>query len=312
MPGRVVLGLVCIDTFTHGGTWPSPSVRTVTAIPSSRSCCWSSRVGSFPTSSEAPTALSLFRPRLPWRRSHEQPIVSPRTSGVRCRRAREHLTLVRAGAAGTVAVVLRRFLTRLVVALVLVVTIIVGGFVLVNVIVESKLASADRIDLTLAEPPSDGGANYLLIGSDSRDFVQSEDDAGFFGDVAEAGGNRSDTIMVLHTDPDSGSRAVVLFPVRPVGRRARPRESRINAVFNEGPQAVIDTLANDFSVPIHHYTEVNFESFAEIVTRSEACRCSSPPRHATACRGSASPFPGAPRSTAAPRWRSCAHATSSC
>jgi LCP family protein required for cell wall assembly len=155
--------------------------------------------------------------------------------------------------------------TRLALALALAVSIVIGGFVLVNVIVEQKLASADRIDLTLADPPSGGGANYLLIGSDSRDFIKSEDDAGFFGDQADAGGNRSDTIMVLHTDPESGRALLVSFPrdlwVDVPGRG----KSKINAAFNDGPQAVIDTLANDFNVPIHHYAEVNFESFAEIV-----------------------------------------------
>ena len=144
-------------------------------------------------------------------------------------------------------------------------TVVVGGFVLVNVIVESKLASAGRVDLQLASSPSGGGANYLLIGSDTRDFIKNEDERKAFGDQADAGGKRSDTIMVLHTDPDSGRALLVSFPrdlwVNVPGRG----KTKINAAFNEGPQSVVDTITNNFDVPIHHYAEVNFESFREIV-----------------------------------------------
>ena len=154
---------------------------------------------------------------------------------------------------------------RLAIALALVVTIVVGGFVLVNLLVEQKLASAHRVDLTLAPAPDGGGANYLLIGSDTRDFVKNAGQERAFGNQSDAGGKRSDTIMVLHTDPDSGRALLVSFPrdlwVAVPGRG----KTKINAAFNEGPQSVIDTITNNFDVPIHHYAEVNFESFREIV-----------------------------------------------
>jgi LCP family protein required for cell wall assembly len=153
---------------------------------------------------------------------------------------------------------------RFALALVLVLTIVVGGFVLVNVVIESKLGDADRVDLTLAGAPDGGGANYLLIGSDSRSFVTETGETAF-GDESDAGGQRSDTIMVLHTDPDSGRALLVSFPrdlwVDVPGQGA----ARINTAFNDGPQAVIDTLDQNFSVPIHHYVEVDFDSFRQIV-----------------------------------------------
>jgi LCP family protein required for cell wall assembly len=40
---------------------------------------------------------------------------------------------------------------------------------------------------------------------------------------------------------------------------------KLNAAFNDGPQAVIDTISADFGVPINHYLEVNFETFEDIV-----------------------------------------------
>src|SRR4029078_1761225 len=74
---------------------------------------------------------------------------------------------------------------------------------------------------------------------------------------------RSDTMMVVHADGDASY--VVSFPrdlmvnVPGLGRQ------KINAAFNKGPQRVIDTLAQDFNVPINHYLEVNFKSFEDIV-----------------------------------------------
>lgn len=153
---------------------------------------------------------------------------------------------------------------RILVALGLVLGIVVATIVGTNLIVEAKLASVARVDLQLAPTPSGGGANILLIGSDTRSFVSTEFDQQAFGE-SDVGGQRSDTIMVLHVDPDSQRSLLVSFPrdlwVDIPGRG----NSKINAAFNDGPQAVIDTLTTDFGVPIQHYVEVNFDSFRQIV-----------------------------------------------
>ncbi len=95
--------------------------------------------------------------------------------------------------------------------------------------------------------------------------MQSEEDKDAFTDrdTTADGPPRSDTMMVLHADGDASY--VVSFPrdlmvdVPGLGRQ------KINAAFNKGPQLVIDTLAQDFNVPINHYLEVNFKSFEDIV-----------------------------------------------
>lgn len=154
---------------------------------------------------------------------------------------------------------------RVAFSLALVLATVLTMFLLVNVVVQVKLGAANRVDLTLAEPPSGGGANYLLLGSDTRAFVQDAGDETAFGDSSDAGGQRSDTIMVLHTDPDSSRSLLVSFPrdlwVDIPGRGG----AKINAAFNDGPQAVIDTLQSNFNVPIQHYVEVNFDSFRDVV-----------------------------------------------
>ena len=148
-------------------------------------------------------------------------------------------------------------------ALLLVVAIVLGGFLLGNVLVVMKLGNAEKVDLTLAASPSGGGGNYLMIGSDTRALTSGDPlDPQRFG---EAEGQRSDTIMVLHVDPDSDRALLVSFPRDLWVDIPGQGSAKLNAAFTDGPQSVIDTLANDFSVPIHHYVEVNFDSFRQIV-----------------------------------------------
>ncbi|MBM3672652.1 MAG: LytR family transcriptional regulator [Actinobacteria bacterium] len=151
------------------------------------------------------------------------------------------------------------FASRVGFSVILVIVLSIASVLFLNILIVLKLGKADRVDLTLAESPDGGGANYLLIGSDTREF--SSDPA--FGNGV--GGQRSDTIMVLHFDPDSDRALLVSFPrdlwVDVPGRG----DAKINAAFNEGPQSVIDTLSSNFNVPVHHYVEVNFESFQGMV-----------------------------------------------
>ena len=154
---------------------------------------------------------------------------------------------------------------RALIALGIVMAVVVATFALVMLVVGIKLGSAQHVDLLLADPPSGGGGNYLLIGSDSRSFVANEGDAEAFGDEGDAGGQRSDTIMVLHFDPDSPRSLLVSFPRDLWVDIPGTGDSKLNAAFNDGPQAVVDTLDTNFGVPIHHYVEVNFATFRELV-----------------------------------------------
>jgi LCP family protein required for cell wall assembly len=165
----------------------------------------------------------------------------------------------------TVARIARDLPRRAGLALVLVLVLLVGGFLALNVVLEMKLGSAERVTLTLADGPSGGGANYLLVGSDTRAFVTDPADAQAFGETGDAGGQRSDTIMVLHTVPGSPRALLVSFPRDTWVDISGRGSAKLNAAFNDGPQAVIDTLAVNFDVPIHHYIEVNFDSFRQLV-----------------------------------------------
>jgi LCP family protein required for cell wall assembly len=157
-------------------------------------------------------------------------------------------------------------LGRFAVALAVTLPMVLGGIVGVNAFIDQKVASIPRVKLKTAANTDPGSpANFLLIGSDSRAFVQTPEEAQAFGNQASNGGQHSDTLMVIHVDPAQQTGYLVSFPrdlevdIPGIGKQ------KINAAYDVSPQKVIDTLAQDFNVPIQHYFEVDFQSFQGIV-----------------------------------------------
>src|SRR5690606_16187026 len=57
--------------------------------------------------------------------------------------------------------------------------------------------------IDLEERVSYGAENYLLVGSDSREGFAPDTD--FIGSTADVSGQRSDTMMILHQEPNGGA-----------------------------------------------------------------------------------------------------------
>jgi len=149
----------------------------------------------------------------------------------------------------------RIFGVRYVIASVLALGIAGAGIVVVNRNVDAKIAKIERVPgLRLEEPPAKA-ANFLIIGSDTRGPSS----------VAELGLPRSDTMMIVHMDPDRKSSLLVSIPRDLQVEIPGLGKEKMNAAFNFGPQKVIDTIEANFDVPIHHYLEVDFETFKGIV-----------------------------------------------
>ena len=109
--------------------------------------------------------------------------------------------------------------------------------------------------------------NVLLVGSDSRKNVSAAE-AEQFGDEAQVGGERSDTIIVLHVDPNAQRAALMSIPrdlsvVISDGTTAAPR--RINTAFEKGPDVLIKTIRDQLGIEIDHYAQVDFNTFRGIV-----------------------------------------------
>ncbi len=150
----------------------------------------------------------------------------------------------------------RRFLVALVLVALTMGVSVAGGYWYVD----SKLDKAETVELRFDR--SRPTANFLVIGSDSREFVESEEDRESFGTV---GGKRADTIIVVRVDPETRDALLVSFPRDLWVEVPGQGHTKINSAFLDGPQGVIDTLAHNFDIPIHHYVELDFAGFRNLV-----------------------------------------------
>jgi LCP family protein required for cell wall assembly len=109
--------------------------------------------------------------------------------------------------------------------------------------------------------------NYLLVGSDSRagSDPNSPDYGGIGSESDVSGPPRSDTMMVLRRDRATGEAALLSIPrdlwVDIPGRG----NQRINAAYNDGPAVLVQTVQSALGLPIHHYVEVDFFGFKDLV-----------------------------------------------
>ncbi|MGE3835158.1 MAG: LCP family protein [Acidimicrobiia bacterium] len=139
-------------------------------------------------------------------------------------------------------------------------------------------------DGVLAAPEDQGEPqNFLLVGSDTRAFVEpgSDDEEGFGDESDSSGSGRSDTIIIVRVDPVTDQASMVSFPrdlwVDIPGKRTSGGKGRINTAFlgsrvleldgpeRNGAELLIETIKENFDIPIHHYAQVDFDGFRGLV-----------------------------------------------
>jgi LCP family protein required for cell wall assembly len=123
--------------------------------------------------------------------------------------------------------------------------------------------------------------NVLVIGSDTRDG-ETAAEAKEFGNQTDAGGQRSDTIKIIHVDPKTGTASVLSLPrdtfVTLSGVPAASGVSnpnKLNSAFATGPNdpnpsgtganGLVQTIQNTFGIPISHWIVVNFFGLMDAV-----------------------------------------------
>jgi len=129
-----------------------------------------------------------------------------------------------------------------------------------------QLNRVDRLPVETVEAASGAPENYLIVGSDSRDAIDpSSAEAAAFLD-GETGGMRTDTIMVARVDPTTEQMATLSIPRDLwVTIPGSADHSRINEAAAGGRQQLIDTIQQNFGIPVNHYVEIDFAGFERLV-----------------------------------------------
>ncbi|MGH9045033.1 MAG: LCP family protein, partial [Acidimicrobiales bacterium] len=113
--------------------------------------------------------------------------------------------------------------------------------------------------------PDLGTENILMVGSTSRCALKVQN--ALYGLCSQGvTGINSDVIMILHLDPAHRSVAVLSIPRDLFVPNARATgANKIDAALVEGPSQLVAAIEEDFGIPIQHYVELNFDTFASVV-----------------------------------------------
>ncbi|MEU1537774.1 MULTISPECIES: LCP family protein [unclassified Streptomyces] len=133
-----------------------------------------------------------------------------------------------------------------------------------------------EVDLsTVIDRPETGeGTNYLIVGSDSREGLSSEQKKKLHTGSAE--GKRTDSMMILHVG-DNGNSLISLprdsyvtipeFKGSESGKTFSSRgQNKLNAAYSiDGPTLLVRTVEYNTGLHIDHYAEIGFAGFAGLV-----------------------------------------------
>jgi len=119
--------------------------------------------------------------------------------------------------------------------------------------------------------PANGAFDILIVGSDSRAFAgNSGANTQAYGSGAAIGGQRSDVTIIARVDPATQTVHLLSIPrdtyVKIPGHIAYVSGyNRINSAFNNGPQLLVQTIQQNFHIPISDYVDINIEGLTNMV-----------------------------------------------
>jgi LCP family protein required for cell wall assembly len=107
--------------------------------------------------------------------------------------------------------------------------------------------------------------NILLVGSTDRCSLKQQNPA--FGLCSQGvTGVNSDVVMILHLDPNTHRLSILSIPRDTFVPNARTTgANKIDAALYQGPSQLVSAIQSDFGIPINHYVELNFDTFAGVV-----------------------------------------------
>lgn len=111
----------------------------------------------------------------------------------------------------------------------------------------------------------DNTENVLLVGSTTRCGLTTQNAAYGLCSPALAGVN-SDVVMILHLNITTQQISILSIPRDLFVPNARiTGANKIDAGLYNGPSQLVAAIQEDFGIPINHYVELNFDTFASVV-----------------------------------------------
>ena len=153
------------------------------------------------------------------------------------------------------------------VVVLLIVAVGLGGFFYLDY----QFHQIKKVDVpNLAHPKPGLPFTVLVAGSDSRAFVNNAGECKSFGCGADTGGQRSDGIILVRVVPAAHEIEMLSIPrdtwvTIPGNVQYISGQNRINAAFNSGPSLLVQTIAQDFGIPLNYFVEVNFPGLQNMV-----------------------------------------------
>lgn len=146
--------------------------------------------------------------------------------------------------------------------------LVVAYLVTMAVVIATVWGSVGRVDASPDVPDRPGGsagANYLLVGTDSREQL-TEEQRGDFG-TGFAEGHRADTVMLLHV-PTFGEPTLVSLPRDSFVSIRGHGDNKLNAAHSiGGPALLVDTVEQATGLRINGYLEIGFGGFVGVVEK---------------------------------------------
>jgi LCP family protein required for cell wall assembly len=157
----------------------------------------------------------------------------------------------------------RRIIGVLCILVVLLLVAAVGFYFYLN----NKLNRSDVLVDYSGRPAVSAGQNWLITGSDSRQGLTRQQELQYAtGSLSDIGGQRSDTIMILHIPANGGRPVLISIPRDSYVPIPGYGSSKINAAFDAGgPQLLAETVQNATGLYINHYMGIGFGGFVNVV-----------------------------------------------
>ncbi|MGA2294649.1 MAG: LCP family protein [Acidimicrobiales bacterium] len=147
----------------------------------------------------------------------------------------------------------------------LVIVLVVGGVVADYYYLGSLVKRVVVHHIQPVKPGPGATENILLIGSTTRCGLKQQNVAYGLCSQGVTGVN-SDIDMIIHLDPTTGAVSLLSIPRDLFIPNARLEgANKIDAALYEGPSQLVAAIEEDFAIPINHYVELNFDTFASVV-----------------------------------------------